>query len=96
MTAYIYILASSENGTLYTGVTTNLPKRIYEHKSAITKGFVHKYKVYNLVYYEEYDDIKCAIEREKKLKKWKRAWKLNLINDFNPDWKDFYEDIICW
>lgn len=96
MAAYIYILASQKNGTLYVGVTTNLPKRVHEHKSGITRGFVAKYAIYNLVYFEEYDDISSAIAREKQLKKWKRSWKLKLINNFNPDWKDFYQDIITW
>ena len=87
---YVYILASKRNGTLYIGVTSDLKKRVFEHKNNIVEGFTKKYKVHNLVYYEQTKDIKSAIEREKRLKKWKRIWKLSLIKKDNPDWKDLY------
>jgi len=91
---YVYILASQRNGTLYIGVTVDLVKRIYEHKNNLVPGFSKKYKVHKLVYYEECRDVKAAIEREKKLKKWKRIWKLELIENNNPEWKDLYYSII--
>ncbi|MBF0465441.1 MAG: GIY-YIG nuclease family protein [Nitrospirae bacterium] len=85
---YVYIMASHKNGTLYTGVTSDLLKRVYEHKSDIVDGFTKKYKVHTLVYYETMNDITVAIEREKQIKRWKRLWKINLIAENNPDWKD--------
>lgn len=85
---YIYILASSKNGTLYIGVTNDLHKRVYQHKNKEVKGFTQKYKVDKLVYYEIYFDIRIALEREKNLKKWKRHWKLKLIETINPNWED--------
>ncbi len=91
---YVYILASQKNGTLYTGVTSDLIKRIWEHKNSLIEGFTSKYAVYNLVYYEVYDDPQNAIKREKRIKKWKREWKLNLIEANNPDWNDLYEGIL--
>ena len=90
---YIYILASKFNGTLYIGVTNNLIKRIYEHKNNIADGFTKKYAIHNLVYYESYDSIENAIIREKQLKKWNRAWKINLIEKLNPKWKDLYIEL---
>lgn len=86
----VYILASKKNGTLYIGVTNNLLKRVYEHKNNLVEGFTQKYNVHKLVYYEKYDDIYGAISREKRMKKWKRQWKIELIKKFNPDWKDLY------
>ena len=91
---YVYILASKKNGTLYIGVTSNLVKRIYEHKEALVEGFTKKYGVHGLVYYEICDDILGAIEREKKLKKYKREYKMNLINEMNPEWNDLYEQLL--
>jgi len=91
---YVYILASQRNGTLYIGVTSNLIKRIQEHKINITKGFTEKYKVHNLVYYEQTEDVSSALAREKALKKWNRDWKIKLIEKDNPNWKDLYFDII--
>jgi len=91
---YVYILASKKNGTLYIGVTNNLLKRVYEHKSNLVGGFTQKYNVNNLVYYEEHNDIGKAITREKQMKKWKRQWKIELIEKFNPQWKDLYYDSI--
>jgi putative endonuclease len=92
---YVYILASKRNGTLYTGVTNNLPKRVFEHKNDVIRGFTEKYSVHNLVWYERYDDICSAIAREKRLKKWKRRWKIDLIEKVNPSWEDLYCDLIC-
>ncbi len=91
---YVYILASKKNGVLYIGVTSNLVKRIYEHKSKLVKGFTKKYHVHKLVYYEETEDIYAAITREKQLKKWNRAWKIELIERENSDWKDLYYSLL--
>ena len=90
----MYILASKRNGTLYIGVTNNLFRRVYEHKNNLVQGFTQKYNVNNLVYYEMYADIYGAITREKRMKKWKRQWKINLIEKFNPEWKDLCDDLI--
>jgi len=91
---YVYILASRKNGTLYVGVTNDLVRRAYDHKSNVIQGFTEKYRVHNLVYYESYTDVRDALTREKRLKKWKRQWKINLIESDNPDWIDLYEQII--
>ncbi|MGD9108343.1 MAG: GIY-YIG nuclease family protein [Gammaproteobacteria bacterium] len=93
-TYYVYILASKRNGTLYIGVTNNIVKRVYEHKSNFADGFTRKYNVHMLVYYEQFCDICDAIAREKQLKKWRRVWKLELIEKNNLDWKDLYFDLI--
>ncbi len=90
---YVYILASQRNGTLYIGVTNDLLRRVQEHKDGEIEGFTKKYKVNQLVYYEDTDDISIAIVREKQLKAWKRAWKLRLIEKDNPEWRDLYKDI---
>ncbi len=90
---YIYILASQRNGTLYIGVTNSLLRRVYEHKCGTIEGFAKKYNTKMLVYYEEYDDIRNAITREKQLKKWNRVWKLRLIEEANPKWKDLYTEL---
>ena len=92
MTYYDYILANKRNGTLYTGVTNNLEARMYQHKNGIGSKFTSKYSVDMLMYYEETDDIGEAIHREKQLKKWKRAWKMSLIEESNPSWKDLAEE----
>lgn len=92
--SYVYILASRRNGTLYIGVTDDLIKRVYQHKNKITAGFTSKYSIDKLVYYEIFSDIESAFLREKRLKKWERKWKLELIENFNPDWKDLYFDLI--
>lgn len=94
MDCYVYILANGKNGTLYIGVTNNLARRLYEHKNNLVKGFTKKYGIHKLVYYEVYQDIKEAILREKQMKKWKRYWKIKLINQFNPTWSDLYSQII--
>jgi putative endonuclease len=90
----VYILASKRNGTLYIGVTANLIKRVYEHKNHLVDGFTKKYNVHNLVYYETTEDISSTIKREKQIKKWKRKWKIELIENKNPNWRDLYFDLI--
>ena len=85
-TYYVYIMTSRKNGTLYIGVTNNLERRVYEHKNGLVKGFTSEYKVNRLVYYESTNDISSAIQRETQLKRWKRAWKLALIDKANPQW----------
>ncbi|MGA2622297.1 MAG: GIY-YIG nuclease family protein [Bacteroidota bacterium] len=89
---YVYILASKRNGTLYIGVTNDLARRICEHREKVRKGFTQKYNVSMLVYYEEHGDIRVAIQREKQLKKWNRSWKLRLIEQHNPRWKDLWNE----
>ena len=89
----IYILASERNGTLYIGVTSNLPKRIWEHKNHVVDGFSKKYKTDLLVYFEMHETMEAAITREKQMKKWNRAWKLELIEKDNPEWNDLYDEI---
>jgi len=93
-TAFVYILASKRNGTLYTGVTSNLEKRILEHKAKAHKGFTEKYDVDRLVWYEIGNDIRAAIELEKKIKNRSRQWKINLIEKTNPNWLDLSADIL--
>ena len=92
--AYVYILASKKNGTLYVGVTSNIVKRIHEHKTNVVAGFTQKYKVHDLVYFEETQDVISAITREKQIKKWNRKWKLALIEKGNPEWQDLYESLL--
>jgi putative endonuclease len=91
----VYILASSRNGTLYIGVTSNLVKRVYEHKHEIADGFTKKYGVKMLVWFDVTTDITAAITREKQMKKWNRLWKLRLIEARNPEWLDLYADILA-
>ena len=91
---YVYILASRKNGTLYVGMTHDLIKRAYEHKSDLIDGFTKKYKVHRLVYYEETNDPQSAILREKQMKKWNRQWKIELIEALNLNWEDLYEDLV--
>lgn len=90
---YVYILASKKNGTLYIGVTTDLVRRIFEHKNKTIEGFTSKYNVHNLVYYEHYEDYEQAAHREKCMKEWKREWKIKRIEENNPHWRDLYDDI---
>ena len=90
---FVYILASKQNGTLYIGVTNNLPRRTTEHKYHLVDGFTRKYRVNRLVYFEMYTGIKEAINREKQLKWWKREWKIDLIAKTNPRWNDLYQTI---
>lgn len=90
----VYILASQRNGTLYIGVTSDLIKRVWEHKQNFVDGFTRQYGVHGLVWYEQHEDMLTAIAREKTLKEWKRAWKLELIEKLNPEWRDLYEDLV--
>ena len=92
--SYVYILASKRNGTLYVGVTSDLIKRIYEHRQNLVEGFTNKYNVHELVYYEVHSDIEAAILREKQIKKWNRRWKLRLIEEMNSEWRDLYQEIV--
>lgn len=85
---YVYILASKKNGTLYVGVTSDLEKRVHEHKNDLKEGFTSKYEVHRLVHYEETTDVHQALSREKQLKKWNRQWKTALIEEKNPRWED--------
>lgn len=89
----VYILASKQNGTLYIGVTSNLSKRIWEHKNDVIEGFTQKYQTHFLVWYEPHATMESAISREKSLKKWNRIWKLRLIEQFNPNWQDLYQQL---
>jgi putative endonuclease len=91
---YVYILASKPNGTLYTGVTDNIARRVWEHKQGLVEGFTKKYSVHSLVYCESFAQPQEAIQREKRLKKWNRAWKIRLIESTNPEWKDLYETVM--
>ena len=93
-TYYVYIMASKKNGTLYLGVTNNLIKRVWQHKNNVQEGFTKKYKVHRLVWYEASTDIKVVIQREKQMKKWRRKWKINLIEKENPNWDDLYEGLM--
>jgi putative endonuclease len=90
---YVYILASGPNGTLYTGVTNNLSRRVFEHREGIFLGFTKRYGVKRLVYFEEFPTALDAIHREKRIKKYPRAWKINLILGMNPDWRDLAETL---
>jgi putative endonuclease len=91
---YVYILASRKNGVLYTGVTADLITRTYQHKNSYAPGFSSKYNVRKLVYFEFHSDIRFAIRREKQIKRWKRAWKIEAIERENPNWLDLYNTII--
>ena len=90
-TYYVYILASKRNGTLYTGMTNDLNRRVYEHRQGLIEGFTKKYAVKHLVYLEEIPTAADAIHREKRIKKYPRAWKINLIQERNPEWSDLAE-----
>ena len=90
---YVYILASQRNGTLYTGVTSNLPQRIWQHKQGFVKGFTGRYSVRALVWYEQYETMMSTIAREKAIKAWKRAWKVEMVEASNPEWHDLYNEI---
>ena len=90
---YVYILASKHYGTLYTGVSSDLLGRTWQHRNDLVESFTKRYRVHRLVYYEQTESIEAAITREKQIKKWRRRWKLDLIEKMNPDWKDLYEEI---
>ena len=91
---YVYILASGKHGTLYIGVTNDLIRRVYEHREKLVPGFTKEYDVVKLVYYEVFDDPESAILREKRLKRWRRDWKVELIERDNPSWDDLYSELI--
>ena len=90
--SFVYIMASKKNGVLYTGVTVDLMQRVYQHKNDVVECFTKKYHIHKLVYYEKFDYIRNAIEREKQIKKWRRLWKIELIEKFNPDWDDLFDE----
>ena len=90
---YVYVLASRRNGTLYIGVTNNLVRRVWEHREGLIDGFTKQYGVTRLVYFECFEDVRQAIHREKRLKKWKREWKMNLIQETNVEWNDLYDQL---
>ncbi len=90
----VYLLASKRNGTLYTGVTSTLLKRVWEHKNNVIEGFTKKYGVHTLVWYEVHETMESAIQREKTIKNWKRAWKIKVIEEMNPQWRDLYPDLL--
>lgn len=91
---FVYILASRRNGTFYVGVTNNLLRRVQEHKDGVFEGFTKKYGVHMLVHYEQGESIEGAILRERQLKSWRRSWKLSLIEETNPEWRDLYDEIV--
>jgi putative endonuclease len=90
---FLYFMTNRRNGILYVGVTGNLPRRVYEHREGIIAGFTQRYGLKMLVYYEQFDDIRDAIQREKTIKHWPRAWKVRLIHGMNPEWRDLYKDL---
>ena len=90
----VYLLASRRNGTLYVGVTSDLVKRVWEHKENLADGFTKRYGVHTLVWYEPHESMEAAIQREKAIKEWKRRWKLELIEKTNPQWRDLYADLL--
>jgi putative endonuclease len=90
----VYILASGRYGTLYTGVTSNLPGRVWQHKTHCVSGFTAKYDTTELVWYEPHPTMDSAIKREKRIKEWRREWKIRLIETLNPEWRDLYEEIV--
>jgi putative endonuclease len=91
---YVYIVTNKKNGTLYTGIISDLLKRIWQHKNETIEGFTKKYELKRLVHYEQYMDVNEAILREKRIKKWNRQWKINLIEKNNPNWEDFYPQLV--
>ena len=90
----VYLLASKRNGTLYAGVTSDLIKRVWEHKQDLVAGFTKRYGVHMLVYFEQHVDMITAIEREKQIKRWNRAWKIELIEENNPNWRNLWPDVL--
>ena len=92
---FVYILASRRNGTLYTGVTGDLVKRVWQHREGLVEGFTKRYRVHRLVYYEVHDGIAAAIQRETQIKRWNREWKLELIEQENPMWRDLYQEMLA-
>ena len=94
MSYFVYMLASQKNGTLYVGVTNDLIRRVHEHKSKVVPGFTSQYGVDRLVWFDQTDSVESAIAAEKRLKRWKRAWKVALIEKANPEWRDLYGEIL--
>jgi putative endonuclease len=94
MQACVYMLTNHENGTLYIGVTSDLIKRVWQHKNGVADGFTKKYSLHTLVWYEPHESMASAISREKALKNWHRMWKLRLIEQINPDWRDLYPQVV--
>jgi putative endonuclease len=94
MGGHVYIMASRKNGTLYTGVTADLARRVWEHRDKVVPGFTARYGVTRLVWYREFDDIEIAIAEEKRIKRWRRAWKIQMIERMNPEWEDLYANIV--
>jgi putative endonuclease len=90
----VYVLASKRNGTLYIGVTSDLVKRIWQHKNNMIEGFTKRYGVHQLVWYELHENMQSAIEQEKRMKEWKRKWKMELIESMNPNWQDLYHTVV--
>ena len=90
----VYIMTNKPHGTLYIGVTSNLVQRVWQHKIGVVEGFTKKYNLHQLVYYQLADDMYAAISKEKQLKNWRREWKINLVNEFNPAWADLYESLL--
>ena len=90
---YVYILASKRNGALYIGVTSDLKKRVHQHKNNLINGFTKKYRVHHLAYFETTNNIRSAIQREKQMKEWKREWKIRLVQQVNPEWNDLYDTL---
>ena len=90
----VYLMANKRNGTLYTGVTSDLVKRVWQHKNNLTEGFSKKYCIHNLVWYEVHETMESAILREKAIKNWKRAWKIEAIEQMNPHWNDLYPELL--
>jgi putative endonuclease len=90
---YVYILTNKQHGTLYIGITSDLARRVYEHKQGLAEGFTKKYGLKRLVYIEVFDDVRLVIQREKSLKRWSRQWKIELIEKANPDWDDLFESL---
>lgn len=91
---FVYLLASRRNGTLYTGMTNDLSRRVWEHQAGYIKGFTSRYNVRTLVWFEHHTDVQAALTREKRIKRWRRAWKIELIEAANPNWKDLYPTLI--
>jgi putative endonuclease len=91
---YVYFVTNRRNGILYAGVTSNLPRRAFEHREGLINGFTKRYGLKKLIYFERFDDIRYAIQREKSIKRWPRAWKVRLIHSLNPEWDDLYETLI--
>ncbi|MGN7916919.1 GIY-YIG nuclease family protein [Lysobacter antibioticus] len=89
----MYLLASAKRGTLYTGVTSDLIQRVWQHREHLAQGFTERYGVDRLVWYEQHETMESAIQREKKIKKWNREWKIRLIEENNPEWRDLWQDI---